>query len=246
MGKEKVGLGIVTFNRPEYLKQCLEAASKNNYGGADCVEVYDDGSEEVHEIHNIADWYNVNFTPGLKNKGVAHAKNKLLKFLIEEGCTHIFLMEDDQLIQDRGICKYYIDYARMVGIKHMNFALHGPMNISKQSSHNGVCVYPDCVGAFSYYHKDVIEQVGYMDENFKNVWEHVEHTYRIAKAGMTTPFWYFADHPYSDKLIKEIPGSIDKSSIRPKSDWQDNINKGRDYFIKKHGCWLPPRPTWQL
>ncbi len=247
---EKIGLGIVTYNRPEYLKQCLEAASKNNWGGAEHIYVYDDCSDNWEEIRDICKQYDIQFTRGLENKGVATAKNVCLKRLIDLHCEHLFIMEDDMLITHEKICDYYISYAQKNYLKHLNFALHGPLNKGKRSfksvKWNMICVYPDCVGAFSYYHKDVIEEVGYIDENFINAWEHVEHTYRIAQAGLTTPFWYFADHPFSERFIKEIEGSIEKSSIRPRSDWSKNINEGQKYWIKKHGEFLPPRPQWVI
>jgi hypothetical protein len=81
-----------------------------------------------------------------------------------------------------------------------------------------------------------------MDENFKNAWEHLEHTYRLANKGVTTPFWYFADHPQSGILLSEISGSLRQSTIRSFSEWQTNIDNGKSYFIQKHGEWLPERP----
>jgi len=244
----KIGLGIVTYNRPNYLRQCLEALKENDSGGADYIIVYDDGSDEKYDDEyedTIQDKYPLlPYIFNKTNKGVAHAKNELLKKLIETGCEHIFIIEDDILMQHPDTCKLYIDYAKMVGVKHLNFALHGPMNIGKKRTYLGTTVYPNCVGAFSYYHKECIDKVGYFDENFYNAFEHVYHTYKIAEAGLTTPFWYFADHPMSDRLLKEIPGSIDNSSIRTSEDWQDNVKKAQQHWIKKEGTWLPPRPPW--
>ena len=244
----KIGLGVVTYNRPDYLRQCLEALEKNNWGGANYIIVIDDSSSTKNRqlIERLEEKYEdelgiVTFLYKIDNKGVANSKNVVFNEF-GQCCEHIFIIEDDILMQHPDTCKLYIDYAKMVGVKHLNFALHGPMNIDMKSNHLGTCVYPNCVGAFSYYHKDCIDKVGYFDENFYNAFEHVYHTYKIAKAGLTTPFWYFADHPMSDKLLKEIPGSIDNSSIRTSEDWQDNIDKAKQHWIKKEGSWLPPRP----
>lgn len=68
------------------------------------------------------------------------------------------------------------------------------------------------MGAFTFYTKDILEKVGFMDENFKNAWEHVEHSWRILKSHKV-PYGYWPDVLGSETLLKEIPGSIDKSSI---------------------------------
>jgi len=238
----KIGLAIMTYNRIDYLKQCLASLKENNYGGADYVVVVDDCSTDgtVEFLETLPD--NIHIITKDENRGIAHSKNNGLEALMMAECEHLFLMEDDILMKYPKTCNSYVTYAKMFNLHHLNFALHGPMNIGKGASTiEGIRVYPDCVGAFSYYTKECIDKIGYLDEKFINAWEHVEHTYRICKAGMTTPFWTFADNILNYKLLKEIPNSIDNSSIRPREDWKENIEKGKEYFIKKHGCWLPPR-----
>lgn len=244
-----IGLGVCTFNRPDYFGQCLDSLIKNNFGGATKLYVIDDCSKS-----EFSEQYEVLFEKALSygfmvlkngvNKGVGFSKNRLLKRMLSDGVEHCFLMEDDILMTNPYTCLYYIDYADKQGLHHLNFALHGSMNVGKKDYFDGVCVYPDCIGAFSYYSAHCLGVAGFIDEEFVNAWEHVEFTYRIAELGMTTPFWFFADHPASHLLLKEIEGSIDNSSIRPLDSWQSNISKGRDYWISKHGKWLPPRPSW--
>lgn len=238
--KEKIGIGIVTYNRVDYLKQCIKSLEDNNLGGADDIIIVDDcssdGTKEFMSTLSYTTYYKNT------NKGIANSKNVVLKNFIGKNFEHIFIIEDDILVKDPLVLKKYILYAKVAGIKHLNFGLHGELNKGKRFTYCGISCFPDCVGAFSYYHKDVIDKVGYLDENFINAWEHVEHTWRIAEAGLTTPFWKFADHPTSEDLLEEIQGSINNSSIRIRKDWQDNIDKGRKYWIKKHGKGLPPRP----
>ena len=243
-----IGLGITTFNRPDYAKQCLESLIKNKFGGANRIYLYNDGSDKEHnddymKVHYHAEQYGVEVYDSSLNQGVGQAKNFLLERMMNDGCTHCFLIEDDILLKDPDTCNKYINYAKEKGIHHMNFALHGPLNKDRKGEHNGICVYPHCVGAFSYYTTASLEIVGLMDENFNNAWEHVELTYRYDKKFLTTPFWFFADHPESGDMLTEIEGSIDYSSIRPREDWQKNIKEGQEYWIKKHGEWLPKRPT---
>jgi len=245
MKKEKIGLAVITFNRLSYLKQCIKALEDNNWGGARFKCVVDDGrTQEGYDMYlNYLAKKGIKVVTKKENLGVAHTKNTALQFMVENNCEHLFTIEDDILMKYNKTCIAYVDYAKDKKLQHLNFALHGPLNKGKKAYIGSeVCVYPDCVGAFSYYSKACIEAVGYMDENFHNVWEHVEHTYRCSLLKMTTPFWQFADHPLSDRMLDEIPGSIEASSIRPNPKWEENMINGKSYWISKWGSWLPPRP----
>lgn len=165
-----------------------------------------------------------------------------MEYMFKYGCEHLFVMNDDIIMKNQYTCLSYIDYAKTKDIKHLSFGLHGPLNKNKgYYNKQGVWVYPDCVGAFNYYHRDIIDNMGYMDTEFKNAWEHVWYTLQISEAGYTTPFWQFADVPNSYDLLDEIPGSINGSIIRQREDWQRNIQDGMRHAIEKYGKWLPPR-----
>ena len=249
MSNEKIGLAVISYNRLDYLKKCIKALDTNNWGGAKLRIIIDDHSNTPGYMTYLKEQERKGkiVIRNRENSGVAVSKNTALKIMMNQGCEHLFLMEDDILMQIKDTCTMYIDYAKKHNLHHLNFALHGEMNKGKKFLYNHeITVYPQIVGAFSYYSKTAIETVGLMDENFKNAWEHVEHTYRMTLAQLTTPFWHFADHPISDILLKEIPGSIDTSSIRPRPDWQKNIQEGKMYWMAKHGSWLPKKEEVEL
>lgn len=233
----KIGLGITTYNRPEYLVLCLEGVKKHLLDLVDVCVVYNDGSNkgkrEYKEIYkNLPEGIVYKHSP--KNKGVAAAKNYLLKRLIDEGCDYIFLLEDDIVPQSPKAVTEYIRLSEASGIEHFLFAHHGTENIGKlYMSEKGVELYTACIGAYCMYTSNVIEHVGYFDENFKNAFEHVEHTFRIARAGFTTPFPTYPDVEGSKEYLKEIPGSIDNSSIRVRKDWLPNVIRGLNYWNEK-------------
>ena len=235
-----IGLAVITYKRFNFLLQCLNSLKENNFGGADIVIVIEDdkGYDEIQrkEIQNIIPNKNLYFRQD--NAGVASAKNRAIEYLLHADCDYIFLIEDDILVTDPKVCNKYIDYAKESNVEHMNFALHGPLNIGNKFIFDGKTVYPQVTGAFSYYSRKCIELIGLFDENFKNAYEHVEHTWRAAEKGLTTPFWNFIDHPDSDTMLKEIPGSIEKSTRRPRDDYQTNIDNGKEYWIKKHGKFI--------
>lgn len=221
--KHKVGLGIVTYNRPDYLEQVLQGVVKHLLGEVDTIWVYDDHStKDLDKYEEIFDRYSkfMHIKIGEKNKGVGPAKNWLMQKLMDEGCYVIFIGEDDIIPVSKMAIRGYIQASRATGIAHFMFAHHGPGNVDGAVHvEPPVEVYKSCVGAWSFFLKPVLELTGLHDEKFNNAYEHVELTWRHAKAGYTTPWGYFADVQGSDKWLKEIPGSIDNSSIRKSVDW---------------------------
>lgn len=238
----KVGLAVITCNRPDYFKQSIEQIGLNREN-LDYIVVVNDGNPYPKDMY--PEWINEVVQHPI-NKGVAAAKNEALRKLMENDVNCLFLIEDDILVQRADVFAEYIRCAEVTGIAHFNFALHGPANVKADGSPNprhiveydentDVALYPHCVGAFSFYLRGAIKRVGYFDERFRNAFDHVEHTYRIIKDGLHPQFWWFADIPNSGQYLKEIPGSIQSSSIAGKPGHNANIEASSKYFEHKHG-----------
>jgi len=260
----KIGVGIITCNRNDYLLALLKTIPTCKLSS---LVVVNDG-----DVKNKLD---LKF-PGVwiqneQNLGVGKSKNKAMKYLYDEGCDYIFIIEDDMLIKDENVFDKYIETYKKSGIHHFNYGPGSPFNrkqniafdlhnrhlLDQHSEPNPrliidygndtkVALYEHTVAMFSFFTREVLEKVGYLDEEFYNAWEHVDHTYRIIKAGYHPPFWYFADIAESDKLLTEAPGAIDNSSIANKSEqWQKNVYGGREIYKKKHGHYpnMPPPVT---
>lgn len=230
-----IGIGITTYNRPDYFKDCIESVTKHLLPLVDHVAVYNDGSRvDYKDAYKDVD-KRIHIEHKNKNRGVAHAKNWLMRKLLREGCDYIFLLEDDLIIKDPKAVFGYIKVAEDTGISHLMFAHHGEMNKGSliHSDPNGIELYPNCVGAWCFYTREALEDVGLMDTNFTNAWEHVEHTHRLSLAGHTEEFPYFADVKDSDKWITEQPGSIDNSSIRKGAEWSAQMYFGLLYWKRK-------------
>lgn len=233
----KVGLGITTYNRPDYLDKCLEGVKSHLQDVIDSCYLYNDGSikgkTEYKQIYKTLP-KKIKYKHSIKNMGVGHAKNYLLKRMMDDGCDYMFLLEDDIVPQSPKAITEYIRLSDESGIEHFLFAHHGTENIGKLClSEKGVELYTACIGAYCMYTRQVIEKVGYFDENFKNAFEHVEHTFRISRAGFTTPFPTYPDVENSQDYLKEISGSIGNSSIRVRSDWLINIIQALSYWQEK-------------
>jgi hypothetical protein len=251
----RIGLGIVTYNAPEKIKQSAFSVSGVdefviiNDGRPYSADCYPQGAVVIQHPENLK---------------VAQTKNDALKCLMDKGCEHIFIMEDDVIIKDQRVFEKYIAAAAASGILHLNFAYQGPYNFKTQINKekkeglldrifnekeavpdplvfinydetNSIALHRACVGAFSYFHRSVIENTGYFDVFFQNSWEHIEHTYRIVKDGFHPPFGWFADIRDSQNYIGNIENCMEKSSIATDPQWKKNSVLGEEYFKKKHG-----------
>jgi glycosyltransferase involved in cell wall biosynthesis len=182
-----------------------------------------------------------------RNVGVAKSKNNAIKYLLDKGCDHIFIIEDDIYIKDPKVFQKYIEASKATGIQHFNFSQHGVMNktFDGLSTPNPrmivkygeiqVPLYPHCVGAFSYFSRKCLETVGLMDEQYYNACEHMDHTLGIIKAGMHPPFWYFADIENSWEYLGDEPWSLQQSTISSKADHSEVMRAADQVFFKKHG-----------
>lgn len=238
----KIGVAILTCNREEFFKRLvaslppLETLVIINDGKPYKNSTYPEGSIEIQHGRNI---------------GIAASKNEALRMLLAKGGEHLFLLEDDILIKRHDVFEQYIKTASKTGIWHLNYALHGSYN--RDDNNNAVvkntidygdgieaAFYHNILGAFSYYLKGVIKNVGYMDERYHNAFEHVDHTYRIIQKGLHPPFWWFADIANSQDYIEDQTKNYEGSVIREDKDFQKNFQEAMVWFKHKHG-FIPQR-----
>ena len=257
----RIGVGIITCNRPDYLKGLLDTLEQC-YDTIDELAIVNDGKPLDNFNLKKGVWLN-----NPENLGVGKSKNKAMRHLLDQKCDYIFIIEDDMLILNKDIFIKYIDAHKASGIHHFNYGPGSPFNrkqsiqfdlhnrhlLNQNSEPNPkmildygtskISLFEHTVAMFSFFTREVLESVGLIDEDFYNAWEHVDHTYRIIKAGYHPPFWWFADIHDSHNYLTEAPGAIDNSSIANKSDqWEKNVYGGREIYKKKHGHYpnMPP------
>lgn len=232
----KIGIGYVTYKRQDnWKKLILKQEWASEFVVCNDGTPYPEGTYPnfCHVIQHE------------KNISVGKSKNDCLRYLMEKDVEHFFLIEDDIIVKDPTCFQKYIDLSKISGVKHLNFAYHGPANLKngkpnprfgvEYDEHNKMAINFHCVGAFSYYHRSALETAGLIDEVFINAWEHVEHTYRIIKHKMHPAFWNFADVWESNRFFEEI-GTVNTTSVIRKDNFhQNNIQLGMKYFQAKHG-----------
>ena len=87
----KIGLGIITCNREDFYTKCCASIPKN---GIDSLISINDGKPYDKPPSRGA------YLQHEQNKGVGISKNKALQYLLEQGCEHIFLIEDDIIVKN--------------------------------------------------------------------------------------------------------------------------------------------------
>lgn len=236
----KIGIGIITCNRADYLRKLLNTLTK-------CENIIN----ELVVVNDGVPVSDFDLSQGVwidnkTNQGVGRSKNSAIEYLLAKGCEYIFLLEDDIVIKDTSVFQKYIKASKITGIQHFNFAFHGSANYNpdgtaavrlrvEYSKDVAVCLYPNVYGAFSFYTRKSIEEAGYMDSFYYNAMEHVDHTNEIIKKNMHPPFRWFADIADSEKYISEIDSDHSGSEIRKDETWIQNFHKAADYFAKKQG-----------
>lgn len=235
MKQDTIGVGITTCNRPDMLEVLLESL---NSCKIDHVVIINDGDDPVDSVN--PEYVVIN---NETNLGVGKCKNILLDHLTTEcDVEHIFLIEDDMVVLDPDVFSVYINTSKSTNIPHLNFCLHGEDNKKDGEAnpkliidYGDVCVslYHNIYGALSYYHADVIQEIGLMDEQYNNAMEHVDHTMQIIKAGLHPPFRWFVDVTDSDKLITDQDDDHQSSVIRKDDDWMENFRHGVERFYNK-------------
>ena len=232
---EKIGIGIITYKRPQYFKKLKETIP---YDKIDHLVVVNDDptaepcnclDKQYHEIINE------------ENFGVGISKNRALKYLIDQGCTHLFLIEDDIEIIDPNVFDVYIRTAKRSGLHHLAFG-HVGGSLKKQIKGTreyidglGIQMYHNPQGSFCYYLANIINKIGYFDEEYKNAFEHVDHEYQLIKAGLLPAFWWFPDVKDSYKYVTTTPGGAINSIITDKDGYNENYQKSAKHFVDKWG-----------
>ncbi len=253
IGGKKIGVGIVTYNRPDQLKKLYNSM-------LDCFDVDDivlinDGSFD-NKYNNFLEnsklkvlIHTQEVFEEQKNLGVGKCKNLCLKHLLNLGCDYFFLIEDDIFVKDPTVFERYVEASEKTGIQHFNYSQHGIMNkdwsgsfepnpvttIRYESANLSIPLYPHCVGAFSFYTKKCLSEVGLLDERYYNACEHVDHTLAIIEAGMHPPFWHFADIENSWEYLGDEEWSLEQSKISGKPGHDNIVSFADEIFRMKHG-----------
>lgn len=176
----KIGVGIITFNRISYLKDCVEALRKTD-APYQLVVAEDGGSD------NTVSWcreQGIDVVTG-SNHGVGYNKNRALHALfVTYGCDVVILLEDDTRVQSPDWLAVWAEATAEWG--HTNYmAPHRDYVISGSGSNiHDPIIARAVLGPITGTSRVAFEAVGYLDSRFRGYgFEHAEWTNRMIRAG---------------------------------------------------------------
>ena len=226
----KVGIGVISYNRP---KECKEV----------CEAILRTVNQEAHAIQTICaldtenkdgyEWVEENF--GLisrPNKGIAVNKNRALKHLKDNDL--IFLFEDDF----KPIKKSWIElYATAINETQMQHFNH--IRLDHRTKMLGQQRYPTITLLFyekntaqlMVFTKNVVEKVGAFDPEYGLYgFEHSDYTRRCKNIGLCLPKSHNVNHFLleGDLFFEEMPVEpcLDEETMN------ESIKKANDYYMK--------------
>jgi glycosyltransferase involved in cell wall biosynthesis len=242
--REKIGVGITTYNHEDYFEPLYESIDSSFI---DEFVVVNGGDEYDKK-------YDCHWIQHHKNSFPSVCRNDCASFLINRGCDHIFLIEDDMVIKDPDIFNRYIEASKQSGLKYFNFVStsagagepykRNPRIKVEYKNNVSLSFYNNMCNEFTYHHKSCFEKAGLYDGNMREAFD-VELAYRESLIGdWASPFWWFADISDSDDYIENNPETISRlQSERPDGSRAEIIDKIWEYFYNKHGLHVPQIPN---
>ncbi len=207
-----IGIAITTHNRPDVLKRAIENHREYLPAGA-LVVVIDDGSKPAAVVPD-----SVQLLRHETSLGIVSSKNASLSALMDAGCEHLFLWDDDAWpIADGWHLPYIESPEPHLAYQFLDLAGRNKLNdiavLFRDDKH---IAYTGQRGVMLYYHRSAVEKVGGFDPVYgRGMYEHSDLALRIHNAGLTT--WAYADVVGSEKLIHSLDEheAVERSVPRP-------------------------------
>ena len=179
----RIGIAITTHNRPDVLNRAIKQHIKHLPAGA-LVVVIDDGSKPVAEVPD-----GVQLLRHETSLGIVASKNASLSAMMDAGCEHLFLWDDDAWpIADNWHLPYIESPEPHLAYQFLDLAGLNKLNdISMLYRDDQHVAYTGQRGVMLYYHRSAIEKVGGFDPVYgRGMYEHSDLALRIHNAGLTT------------------------------------------------------------
>jgi glycosyltransferase involved in cell wall biosynthesis len=239
---EKIGVGIVTYNSENYYKDLFNSIDQTKIDHLVTVNGGDEYSKK----------YGNHWVQHTVNKYPAVCRNDAINALLKADCDHIFIIEDDMIINDSDIFQKYIDTSKASGLKYFSFVStswesgepfnRAPRLIVEYSNNISVSLYKNMCNEFTYHHRSCYDKVGFYDSQFRDPFD-IDMAYRESQQDYAAPFWWFADITNSDFYIKNNPIAVSRlQGDRPDGNREQRIQEQWKLFIQKHGLMVNQIP----
>lgn len=224
-----IGIGLITYDREEKFNRVLSSIKLDHIGRI--VAVKDGGKSPYKELPYRDD--KIEFYELSENLGVGRCKNLLIDKLLEKGCDHIFLLEDDCLVKDNAVWEYCISFAEESGLLHFNWNdyRHKRFATAEFDKHKAALCH-NTEASFSYFHRTFLEEIRF-DEKYMNAWEHIDIEIQGETKGFLPPFRWFVSPSDLNLYLEDI--DTNDSSITNREHYHERVINGHHYFEKKWG-----------
>lgn len=233
MNNIRFGIGITTYNNTD-LRHRISCESIK-WITAKCpldseIVIVDDASRLKTDYTSVDYNGKIKVIRNETNLGVAKSKNKCLEYLMNQGCTDIFLFDDDCWIQD---AKYYYEYAYQ-DLPHMNpypiEHINNPKKIFSKFIYKGqkyIEAFP--YGSCLYFQREIIEEIGGFNILLSHFGEeHSEIEERIYKAEYTPKSSFDFYRPNGNYPVIIHPSTFNsQASSMTKMDKIKNIREAQ-------------------
>ena len=233
-----IGIGILTYKRPEHYADLLESLRDAGVLGDDRYTVMvqkDGGGSEfcarakfIHKQQNHND--NFRITDYHYNLGIGRLKATALETL-KERCEHIFLIEDDVVIKSADIFERYIEVSEKFNTPHLMWSQADKYNPLKLKIHD-IGFYEECRGVFTYFCREALYHK--IDLEYHNALEHVDHYYSMQLHGIVPPLYWFPDVVNSSDYIENNPRGTQTSIVKD-AEYNKNLTDAFNYWESKWG-----------
>lgn len=216
-----IGIGILSFNRVDSLRRCVESIIRNTDLQSTTVFISDDGSDDpsvLAYLNELKTNGNLVVITNEKRIGIAGNSNRLLRCL--NRFKYGILMNDDVEVLHKGWEDFYVRAFKLTGMHHFIFrqeGVYGAKAGERKSIHNvnllGVTEKPQ--GAVLAFTNKMLSDCGYFDEDYGLYgMEHVDWSSKVYEFNLQFPGYYDVDgsHKYF-KLHNDSSAVSDRTTL---------------------------------
>lgn len=189
--KIRVGVAIITRNRPELLLRCVQSVVHHASGNRVSISVFDDGSDPGLSVSPEQLPVGVEILRSEARKGVVFNKNRALYYFTKvKPAKFIILLEDDMEVTSGSWLHAWIGACRRYG--HVNFVppwffneSHSKYYLGGEGSSEDPYRFGVVTGQCSAVRRSIVnKKAGYLNPRFVGYGHgHVEWTNRIVQSG---------------------------------------------------------------
>ena len=180
---KRFGVSISTYSNPgtpkerlKIIEKCLDSIKEQVYDKFDrdlvYINIVSDTVTDEHE--KLLQKYPFSRTKNTENMGVWYTKNVGIKCILDNDCDFGFLLDDDVIINDGIVFKYYLRAIELTGYSHFT-CINGNERTKNTIVKNGINlrVLSNAQGFWLTFTRKGIEKTGYFNKMpYKAGYEH--------------------------------------------------------------------------